>query len=163
MVGRYLTGFKMLLHEPWQITCWDSKDGKGHHPQRSPGFPMLLWAAFCPTYCCLLLCSWLNHNLSKIHSLFCIYQHINFQLFDTGNSSISTQEKIGFFFSQQMWARACFFLKKWNFVQETDFFFYFIGSCLFTWKVEGRREMDKCVRELRSRLVNQSCKELPIT
>lgn len=100
MVGRYLAGFKTLLHEPWQIICWDSKDRRRHHPKRSPWFPMLLWTAFHSKYCCLLLCSWLNHNLSKMRSLFCIYQHINFQLCDIGGSSISTREKLCFFHSR---------------------------------------------------------------
>lgn len=101
MVGRYLAGFKMLLYEPWQIKCWDSWDGKGHHPKRSPWFPTLLLSAL---YTAAYF-SWLKHNLSKTHSLFCIYQHINFQLCDMGCSSVSTKEekkKAFFFFFEEM-------------------------------------------------------------
>lgn len=89
MMGRYLASFKMSLHEPWQIKCWGSRDGKGRPPKRSPWFPTLLLSAlYTAAYS-----SWLKHNLSKMHSLFCIYQHINFQLCDMGSSSVSTQEK----------------------------------------------------------------------
>lgn len=72
------------------------------------------------------------------------------------------KKKQGFFFTADV-GKSLFFPEEMKFCSGNWFFFYFIGSCLFTWKVEGRREMDKRVRELRSWLVNQSCKELPIT
>lgn len=159
---RYLAGFKTLLCEPWQIICWDSKDGKGHHPNRSPWFPVLLWTTFRSIYFCLLLCSWLNHNLSKINSLFYIYQHINFQLCDTESSSILTQEKLWFFLFTADVGKSLFFSWRDD-VLFDKLFFYFIESFLFTWKVGGRREMYKCMRELRSLLVNQHGKGLPTT
>lgn len=112
MVGRYLAGFKMLLHEPWQIKGWDSRDGKGHPPKRSPWFPTLLLSAlYTAAY------FWLKHSLSKMHSLLCIYQHINFQLCDMGCSSVPTQGKKKSLFS---------FLKRGKFVEETDSLFYWV-------------------------------------
>lgn len=135
-VERYLAGFKTSLHEPWQIICWDRKDGKGHHPKRSPWFPMLLWTTFRSIYCCMLLCFWLNHNLSKMHSLFCTYQHINFQLCDTRSSSISTQEKkTGFLFTADV-GKSLFFLEEMILGGEIDFLFYWE----FSVHMEGRRK-----------------------
>lgn len=120
MVGRYLASFKMSLHEPWQIKCWGSRDGKGRPPKRSPWFPTLLLSAlYTAAYS-----SWLKHNLSKMHSLFCIYQHINFQLCDMGSSSVSTQEKKNSLFSA---------LKRQKFVQEMDFLFYWVVCSFWRW------------------------------
>lgn len=120
MVGRYLASFKMSLHEPWQIKCWGSRDGKGHPPKRSPWFPTLLLSALNTA----AYSSWLKHNLSKTHSLFCIYQHINFQLCDMGWSSVSIQggKKEPFFCLEEM--KIC-----------SGNGFFILLSCLFISKV----------------------------
>lgn len=148
-----------MNHDRLCAEIGDSKDDKGHHPKRSPWFPMLLWTAFRSIYCCLLLCSWLNHNLSKMHSLFCIYQHINSQLCDIG--LLYRPRKNYAFFTANV-GKSLFFSWR-DEVLFRKLILYFIESCLFTWKVGGRRKMDKCVRELRSLLVNHYCKGLLTT
>lgn len=125
-----------MNHDRLCAEIGDSKDDKGHHPKRSPWFPMLLWTAFRSIYCCLLLCSWLNHNLSKMHSLFCIYQHINSQLCDIG--LLYRPRKNYAFFTANVGKSLFFFLKRWSFVQEIDFVFYWELSV----HMEGRRKKE---------------------